>query len=245
MRRQSEHFADYAGRARPADPRGARLSRLHEPRRDPRPHRRARDAAAGAGRAIPTACRSIPALDKALSRAERRRRIAAGEPFAWRLDIGRGARRGSADRSSWTEFDRRGHGGRRGRSRREPQRLGRRRAGAQGRCPTSYHLSVVVDDALQGVHTSCAAATSSGDRRPAPAAGTARAARALLFPPPADRRAGRAQAVQEPARHRPGRAAAAGRHAWRGSSAGSALEERAQRRGQPGLDQRQQGQRDE
>ena len=43
-RRQSRAFRRVQDRSRPADPRGARLSRLHEPRRDPRLHLGGRDA---------------------------------------------------------------------------------------------------------------------------------------------------------------------------------------------------------
>ena len=39
------------------------------------------------GRAIPTARRSIPAAATAMSDAEREARIAAGEPYALRLDM--------------------------------------------------------------------------------------------------------------------------------------------------------------
>jgi len=88
-----------------------------------------------------------PALDKALSEKERRRRMDGGAPFAWRLDIEAAA--AHAGDLSWeesaddtlSEF------------RREPARpqawgdviVARREI------PTSYHLSVVLDDALQGV----------------------------------------------------------------------------------------------
>ncbi len=88
-----------------------------------------------------------PGLERGLGQRERNRRMADGEPFAWRLDTEAAIARTGP--SAWTEF-----------SSEEmvsattveasPQDWGdvvlaRRDA------PTSYHLSVVTDDALQGV----------------------------------------------------------------------------------------------
>jgi glutamyl-Q tRNA(Asp) synthetase len=89
-----------------------------------------------------------PAFDKSLSRSERERRMADGSPFAWRLDMDV-ARSRLGGLLSWTEF-----------SDEElttsgpveayPERWGDVVL-ARKDIPTSYHLSVVVDDALQGV----------------------------------------------------------------------------------------------
>ena len=89
-----------------------------------------------------------PSLDKALPMKERKRRIAEGVPFAWRLDVEAAMARASND-LSWTEFT-------------DETMTATRTVGANPRewgdvivarrdIPTSYHLAVVLDDALQGV----------------------------------------------------------------------------------------------
>jgi glutamyl-Q tRNA(Asp) synthetase len=89
-----------------------------------------------------------PALDKAIGQRERQRRIAAGEPFAWRLDT-KAALERVAGPLSWTEFL-------------DASMAASRHADASPDAwgdvilarrdvPTSYHLSVVADDALQSV----------------------------------------------------------------------------------------------
>jgi glutamyl-Q tRNA(Asp) synthetase len=89
-----------------------------------------------------------PAVDKALPTRERKRRIAENAPFAWRLDVGAAMARVGTD-LSWLEFS--------------DERLSATRAVdarpqdwgdvivARREIPTSYHLAVVVDDALQGI----------------------------------------------------------------------------------------------
>jgi glutamyl-Q tRNA(Asp) synthetase len=89
-----------------------------------------------------------PALDKALGLRERRRRMAEGAPFAWRLDTAAATARAGAtltwsefsdaDMTSMTEVDAR------------PQDWGDVVL-ARRDVATSYHLAVVADDALQGV----------------------------------------------------------------------------------------------
>jgi glutamyl-Q tRNA(Asp) synthetase len=89
-----------------------------------------------------------PAADKALPTEERKRRIAEGAPFAWRLDVGAAMARVGKD-LSWAEFiDETLSGTRRVEAR--PQDWGDVIV-ARREIPTSYHLAVVVDDALQGV----------------------------------------------------------------------------------------------
>jgi glutamyl-Q tRNA(Asp) synthetase len=88
-----------------------------------------------------------PDRDRRLPPAERRRRIAGGAPFAWRLDMAEAAAR-IARPLSWLEYDPADARGRVAPA--EPERwgdvvLGRRDA------PASYHLAVTLDDALQGV----------------------------------------------------------------------------------------------
>ncbi|HKA80695.1 MAG TPA: tRNA glutamyl-Q(34) synthetase GluQRS [Xanthobacteraceae bacterium] len=88
-----------------------------------------------------------PGDARALPEAERRRRIAAGEPYALRLDTaGAVARSGPL---TWTESGA-GPGGETGTVATAPQAWGDVVL-ARKETPTSYHLSVVIDDALQGV----------------------------------------------------------------------------------------------
>jgi glutamyl-Q tRNA(Asp) synthetase len=88
-----------------------------------------------AGEAIyPGVCRSLPA-------AEKRRRVAAGEAFALRLDVARAQRITGA--LHWHDL-------RAGKVRAAPETLGDVVL-ARKETPTSYHLAVTVDDAVQGV----------------------------------------------------------------------------------------------
>ncbi|WP_353644549.1 tRNA glutamyl-Q(34) synthetase GluQRS [Mesorhizobium sp. WSM2239] len=88
-----------------------------------------------------------PAFDKALSRRERKRRMADGAPFAWRLDMD-AAKSRLAGRLSWTEFSTEELAAA------DPVEACPEQWGdvvlARKEIPTSYHLSVVIDDALQG-----------------------------------------------------------------------------------------------
>jgi glutamyl-Q tRNA(Asp) synthetase len=89
-----------------------------------------------------------PALDKALPLKERKRRIAEGSPYAWRLDADAALARSAAP-LTWLEYD--------DESLSDAHEIGARPQDwgdvivARREIPTSYHLSVVVDDALQGV----------------------------------------------------------------------------------------------
>lgn len=89
-----------------------------------------------------------PAIDKALPLKERRARIAEGMPFAWRLDIAAALSRVDRD-LFWTEFEDAALSSTR-RVQAGPQDWGDIVL-ARRDIPTSYHLSVVLDDALQGV----------------------------------------------------------------------------------------------
>ncbi|EHK57952.1 tRNA glutamyl-Q(34) synthetase GluQRS [Allomesorhizobium alhagi] len=89
-----------------------------------------------------------PAFDKALSRRERERRMADGAPFAWRLDMDAAWARLDG-RLSWTEFSSEELAGSEQVEAR-PEQWGDVVL-ARKEVPTSYHLSVVVDDALKGV----------------------------------------------------------------------------------------------
>ncbi|VVT29703.1 tRNA glutamyl-Q(34) synthetase GluQRS [Rhizobium sp. EC-SD404] len=89
-----------------------------------------------------------PALDRHLSASAREARIASGEPFAWRLDM-EAALAMVGEELSWLETGE-GPSGAHDIIAAEPAVWGDVML-ARRDTPTSYHLSVVVDDALQGV----------------------------------------------------------------------------------------------
>lgn len=89
-----------------------------------------------------------PPLDKALSAKERKRRIAGNLPFAWRLDVEAAMARVPAG-LSWAEFTDETMSAARA-VEAQPQDWGDVIV-ARRDIPTSYHLAVVVDDALQDV----------------------------------------------------------------------------------------------
>jgi glutamyl-Q tRNA(Asp) synthetase len=88
-----------------------------------------------------------PGNAKALTPAERKRRIAAGERYALRLDMTAAIVRAGA--LAWTETGQ-GPGGEAGTVPANPAVWGDVVL-ARKETPTSYHLAVVVDDAIQGV----------------------------------------------------------------------------------------------
>ncbi|MBZ9978737.1 tRNA glutamyl-Q(34) synthetase GluQRS [Mesorhizobium sp. BR-1-1-10] len=89
-----------------------------------------------------------PPADKALSMKERKRRIAENAPFAWRLDVGAAMARAGRD-LAWAEFSD-GTLSTTHSVEARPQDWGDVIV-ARRDIPTSYHLAVVIDDALQGV----------------------------------------------------------------------------------------------
>ncbi|MDN5926592.1 MAG: tRNA glutamyl-Q(34) synthetase GluQRS [Hyphomicrobiales bacterium] len=107
--------------------------------------------AQAAGRKWPTdpdGAPLYPGVERLLPVGERKRRIESGAPFAWRLDMARALER-IAKALSWQE-DGRGPMGETGIVRADPALWGDVIL-ARRETPTSYHLSVVVDDAVQGV----------------------------------------------------------------------------------------------
>ncbi|UCI27523.1 tRNA glutamyl-Q(34) synthetase GluQRS [Mesorhizobium sp. B2-8-5] len=145
VRRQSEHFAEYR----------AVLDRLIAeelvyPAFMSRGEIRAFIAETG-GRDWPRDPDGVPLyppLDKALPARERKRRIAENMPFAWRLDVEAAMARFAAG-LSWAEFIDETMSATRTVAAR-PQDWGDVIV-ARRDIPTSYHLAVVVDDALQDV----------------------------------------------------------------------------------------------
>lgn len=147
IRRQSDHLGDY----------DAALDALAEEgliypafmsRGDIRRHIADAEAAGEPWPRDPDGAPLYPGIDRHLDETERQRRIDGGAPFAWRLDMEAAATR-VRGALSWRE-DGDGPDGETGRVSVDPKRWGdvvlaRRDA------PASYHLSVVVDDAVQAV----------------------------------------------------------------------------------------------
>ncbi len=137
VRRQSEHLEAYRAALERLEARGliypsfetrAEIARLVAGRERRAPWPRDPDGAP-----------LYPGDAKRLSRAERAEKIAAGAPFALRLDMRRAlAQAGALD---WSET---------GTIAAAPQAWGDVVL-ARKETPTSYHLAVVVDDALQGI----------------------------------------------------------------------------------------------
>ena len=143
VRRQSAHLDDYRAAL-------ARLGRLVYPSFESRGEiarlvaERERD---GPWPRDPDGAPLYPGDARALPDAERRKRIDAGAPYALRLDMV--AARAQAGPLAWTETGA-GPGGETGTVAAAPQLWGDVVL-ARKETPTSYHLSVVIDDALQGV----------------------------------------------------------------------------------------------
>jgi len=141
VRRQSEHMDDYR----------AAIDRLREDGllyRCFRTRAELAEASASAPHGLPP-----PFLGEALPQAEEARRLAAGEPFAWRLSLAAArARLGDAfERLAFVETGS-GPDGERGPLVARPDAAGDIIV-ARKDLGVAYHLAVVVDDALQGVTT--------------------------------------------------------------------------------------------
>jgi glutamyl-Q tRNA(Asp) synthetase len=145
VRRQSEHFAFYReaiarlaalGLIYPGFESRAEIARLVAQQEAEAPWPRDPDGAP-----------LYPGVAKSLPAEQRQRLIAQGTPYALRLDMA--AARARAKKLGWTEQGE-GPGGERGAVTAYPEAWGDVIL-ARKETPTSYHLSVVVDDALQGV----------------------------------------------------------------------------------------------
>lgn len=145
VRRQSEHLADYRtalaklsalGLVYPSFESRAEIARLV-----------AAHDAEGPWPRDPDGAPLYPGMAKSLPADERARRIETGAPYALRLDMAAACRRVAG--LTWRELGD-GPDGARGIVPAQPEVWGDVIL-ARKEAPTSYHLSVVVDDALQGV----------------------------------------------------------------------------------------------
>lgn len=145
VRRQSEHFDLYRATALDLKDRGV-LYPCFCSRTDIAAAAARREGGAGLPRCDPDGALLYPGTCKALDPAEAHRRIGAGEAHAWRIDMPKAEGLAGGPLAYW-RIDRNGSCER---VEARPARWGdvvivRKDA------PTSYHLSVVVDDALQGI----------------------------------------------------------------------------------------------
>jgi glutamyl-Q tRNA(Asp) synthetase len=147
VRRQSEHLTAYAealerlaarGLVYPSFESRAEIAALVAARKREGPWPRDPDGAP-----------LYPGTAKALAPQERERRMAAGDPYALRLDMAAALTAIGAAPLAWTETGA-APGGETGRVPAHPSQWGDVVL-ARKDIPTSYHLSVVVDDALQGI----------------------------------------------------------------------------------------------
>jgi len=136
VRRQSDHFDDYRAALTKLEALGVLYPCFCTRREIQDEIARAGNAPQGPdGPLYPRTCRVRDA-------AERNARIAAGEAYALRLDVSKAVLLVSHD-LAWTDRER-------GRFKAQPDVFGDVVL-ARKDTPTSYHLAVVVDDALQGI----------------------------------------------------------------------------------------------
>ncbi len=137
VRRQSEHFADYAGAIGTLRATGL-LYPCFCTRAD---IQREIAAADGAPHLLGPDGPIYPGTCRGLAAAEASARMAAGQPFAWRLDVARAA--AAMGQLHWHDADA-------GTVRATPEIFGDVVIGRKD-TPASYHLACTWDDALQGV----------------------------------------------------------------------------------------------
>jgi glutamyl-Q tRNA(Asp) synthetase len=145
VRRQSEHFACYREAIEELSARGL-IYPSFESRTEIARLVAQKEAAASWPR-DPDGAPLYPGIAKQLAPEERARLIESGVPYALRLDME--AARAQAKDLGWTELGE-GPDGARGTVTARPEAWGDVIL-ARKEIPTSYHLSVVIDDALQGV----------------------------------------------------------------------------------------------
>ena len=200
MRRQSEHIADYRAAIDRLAAMGlvypAFMSRGEVARR----HRRHR-LAARPGRGAALSARTTASA----TRPKRQALIDAGAPHALRLDMEK-----AADMAGPLDWQEDGFGAPQTVAA-DPRAFGDVLLVGRDR-PASYHIAVVVDDALQGVtHVVRGRDLYRRDLGACAPAAPARPARAALPPSPADHRCLRPQALQVRPRHGACRLRAAGK----------------------------------
>ena len=145
VRRQSEHFADYEAALAKLEAQGL-IYPSFESRAEIAALVEDLDRHGGWPR-DPDGAPIYPGRARRLSTAERKRRREAGEPFALRLAMDAAVARAGV--LTWTETGAGPHG-QTGLITAAPQRWGDIVL-ARKEAPTSYHLSAMLDDALQGV----------------------------------------------------------------------------------------------
>jgi glutamyl-Q tRNA(Asp) synthetase len=147
VRRQSEHFSHYEQTLRRLMDENLVYPAFMS-RGEMRAHIVEQEAAGKNCPRDPDGVPLYPGLDKALSKRKRAALINEGKPFAWRLDMAAALARIGRP-LAWSEF-----------TADDPSVLSRVEAQPQDwgdvilarrDMPTSYHLSVVVDDALQSI----------------------------------------------------------------------------------------------
>ena len=147
VRRQSEHFAEY-GKILERLVREELVYPAFMSRGEIRAHISEAEDRGRTWPRDPDGVPLYPAMDKTLGLGERKRRMAEGAPFAWRLDTAAAMAR-SGGPLTWSEFSSEDMGSTKEVAAR-PQDWGDVVL-ARKDVATSYHLSVVADDALQGV----------------------------------------------------------------------------------------------
>jgi len=146
VRRQSEHFDDYRTAFRTLKGRGV-VYPCFCSRKEIAEAIASRETETGQPwPRDPDGAPLYPGTCRLLSAGDVERRIAAGEPHAWRLDRA-ALQKMLPGPHVYSRFD---HDGREARVAADPWRWGDAVI-VRKDTPTSYHLSVVVDDALQGV----------------------------------------------------------------------------------------------
>jgi len=145
VRRQSEHLADYRRATEKLSEQGL-LYPSFESRAEIAKLVTQREASASWPR-DPDGAALYPGTAKLLSPEERARLLQSGAPYAIRLDIAAACAR--AGDLGWAEYGEGPHG-EIGPITARPEAWGEVVL-ARKETPTSYHLSVVIDDALQGV----------------------------------------------------------------------------------------------
>jgi glutamyl-Q tRNA(Asp) synthetase len=149
VRRQSEHLADYRAALETLTDAGLVYPAFMS-RGDIRAYIADAEADGRSWPRDPDGAPLYPAIEKRLSSRERERRISDGAPFAWRLDVEAALAHVGAP-VDWLETGS-GPAGETGAVPARPQDWGDVVI-ARRDIPTSYHLAVTVDDALQGVTT--------------------------------------------------------------------------------------------